>query len=145
LLPTQTPTSLPTDTPTPTPEFAFELESAEKFPTDSLAPDIVRVYAYAYSPSAFALPGYSLRVIHNGALLAVSGVSTGPLPAQTRTEPSAYTRFENLNAIFVESQAGEWEVQLVDDGGQAAGPAARFTLTADEETRELYVRYRLRN
>jgi hypothetical protein len=41
----------------------------------------------------------------------------------------------------VESQSGEWVVQLVDENGVPAGPSANFQLTADEVTRELYVRY----
>jgi hypothetical protein len=47
-----------------------------------------------------------------------------------------------MNVIFVEAQAGNWLVQLIDEGGTPVGPAAEFDLTDDEETRELYVRYR---
>jgi hypothetical protein len=105
---------------------------------------VVRIYLYVYSQAAFALPGYSIAVTHNGASLAVDQTSTGGLPQQTRNEPSPYTRFHNLSAIFVESQAGQWNVQLVDDSGQFVGPPAEFQLSADETTRELYVRYRAR-
>ncbi|GIV79525.1 MAG: hypothetical protein KatS3mg050_3919 [Litorilinea sp.] len=140
--PTATPTPTVPPTPTPTPDYPFLLEAAEKFPTESLAPNVVRIYAYIYSPAELALAGYTLRVTHNGAQLPVDQVSTGGLPGQTRTEPSAYTRFTNLNVIFVESQAGAWEVQLLDENGVAVGPVASFQLTADEITRELYVRYR---
>lgn len=148
-VPTNTPE--PTNTPTPTAEptatrvvdYSFALEAAEKFPTESLAPNVVRVYAYVYSPRELALGGYSLRVTHNGAKLPVDQTSTDGLPQITREDPGPYSRFTNLNAIFVEAQAGEWTVQLVDDAGVAVGPAAQFQLSADENTRELYVRYRL--
>jgi hypothetical protein len=142
--PTPTPTETPVPTPTPTPDYGFVLESAEKFPTEGLVTGVVRIYLYVYSPAEFALAGYSLAVQHNGAPLPVDQVSTGGLPQQTRSEPGPYTRFSNLSAIFVEAQAGEWVVQLVDEDGVPVGPPAQFELTADETTRELYVRYRVR-
>lgn len=141
-LPTETPTATPPPTPTPTPDFVFDLETAEKFPTDSLATNVVRIYLYVYSVAEFGLPGYSLQVLHNGDPLTVDEVSTGGLPEQTRDVPSPYTRFANMNVIFVEPQAGRWEIQLVDEARAPAGPAVTFELTADEVTRELYVRYR---
>lgn len=140
--PTATPTETPEPTPTPTPDFRFALESAEKFPTQGLAPNVVRVYAYIYSPAEFALAGYSIAVTHNGASLPVDQVSTGGLPLQTRVDPGPYTRFHNLSAIFVEAQAGRWIIQVVDEDGLPVGPPADFELSADETTRELYVRYR---
>lgn len=148
--PTETPTPLATATPTPeptatpTPGLAFELEAAEKFPTESLAPNVVRIYAYAYSPSELGLGGYTMRVIHNGAELVVDETTQPGLPAQTRDVVSPYTRFTNFSVVFVEPQAGEWRIQLVDAQGAPAGPEAIFNLTADEATRELYVRYRLK-
>ncbi len=72
----------------------------------------------------------------------VDAVSAAGLPEQTREDAGQYTRFTNMSAIFVEPQSGEWIVQLVDASGLPMGPAALFTLTVDEETRELYVRYR---
>lgn len=146
--PTPEPTALPTATntpaPTPTPDFEFGLESAERFPTESLAQNVVRIFVYVYSPIEFALADYTIAVEHNGASLDVDAVSTNGLPEQTRAEPSAYTRFTNLNVIFVEPQEGAWSVQLLDLQGAPAGPKANFELTADESTRELYVRYRKR-
>lgn len=140
--PTASPEPTATPTPSPTPSYVFELEEADKYPTESLAPNVVRVFLYVYSDQAFALEGYSLRVTHNGADLPVDQVSSGGLPDVTRTEPGPYSRFTNMNVIFVEAQAGSWVVQLVDAGGTPVGPPAEFELTADEETRELYVRYR---
>lgn len=145
-LPTATPAPVATDTPsaptpTPTSEFQFRLEAAEKFPTDSLTVNVVRIYLYVYSSAEFGLGGYSLRVLHNGVQLTVEEVSTAGLPEPTRLEPSPYTRFTNLSLIFVEPQAGRWELQLLDGAGNAVGPVAPFDLTADEVTRELYVRY----
>jgi hypothetical protein len=141
--PTDTPTPVPTPTPSPTPDYAFELEAAEKFPTESLAQNVVRIYAYVYSPAELGLEGYTLSVLHQGAPLVVDETSTAGLPVVTREDPdSPYSRFTNLSVIFVEPQAGEWLVQLLDPQGAPAGPEAIFTLTEDETTRELYVRYR---
>jgi hypothetical protein len=119
------------------------LETAEKHPTVSLAPNVVRIFLYVADQDGVGLEGYSLRVLHNGAELPVDKVSEGGLPGLTRGEPSPYTRFTNMNVIFVEAQAGTWIAQLIDGNGAAVGPAAQFELTADEVTRELYVRYRL--
>lgn len=102
----------------------------------------MRVFLYVADADGFGLPGYTLRVLHNGAELAVDKVSTAGIPGLTRGDPSPYTRFTNMNVIFVEAQAGTWGVQLVDPNGSPVGPAAEFELTADENTRELYVRYR---
>lgn len=142
---TNTPTTEPTAVPTPTPiatvGFAFDLELAEKHPTSSLAPNVVRIFLFVADEDGFALPDYSLRVLHNGAELAVDKLSTGGLPGLTRGEPSPYTRFTNMNVIFVEAQAGTWVAQLIDSNGNPVGPPAEFQLDADEDTRELYVRY----
>lgn len=140
--PTEPPTATPPPTPTPTVAYDFQLEAAEKFPTDSLAANVVRIYLYVYSETDFGLPGYSLQVVHNGTPLTVDEVSTAGLPDQTRKDPSPYTRFMNLTVLFVEPQTGTWAVQLVDQQRTPVGPAATFDLTADEKTRELYVRYK---
>ena len=42
----------------------------------------------------------------------------------------------------MEPQAGTWELQLINERGEIVGPPATFQLTADEDTRELYMRYR---
>ena len=143
-VPTDTPTPAPTPTPTPTEVivYQFELETAQKFPTESLAPDVVRIYAYVYAQGELGLGGYRVRILHNGARLENASVSKAGLPNVTRTEPGPYTRFTNLSEIVIEAQAGEWAIQLVDGTGALVGPAAEFTLTADENTRELYVRYK---
>lgn len=137
-----TPTDTPEPSPTPTPAYSFVLEAAEKFPTDSLAPNVVRIFLYVYSPVEFGLEGYSLLVTHNGVPLVVDEVSVGGAPDVTRTEPGPFTRFTNMNVIFVEPQSGRWEIQLIDAARHPVGPPAVFDLTADEITRELYVRYR---
>lgn len=142
-VPTETPEPIPTETPTPSgPQYEFELETAEKFPTDSLAENVVRVFLYVYSGGEFALPGYSLVVAHDNATLPVDTASTGGLPDVTRDEPGIYTRFTNMNAIFIEPQGGTWAIQLVDDLGVAVGPPAFIELAPDDASRELYVRYR---
>ncbi|MFC1466474.1 MAG: hypothetical protein ACFLMY_16655 [Candidatus Brachytrichaceae bacterium NZ_4S206] len=139
--PTETPTPEPSPTPTPEPAYPFVLEEAVKFPTQALAQNVVRIYAYIYSPAEFGLGNYTLRVEHDGTVLVVDEVSSAGLPTQTRDEVGPYTRFTNFNVVFVEPQAGTWRVQLLDPQGQPAGPEAIFELTADENTRELYVRY----
>jgi len=141
-VPTDTPAETPTPEPTATVAFSFTLEAAEKFPTDSLAANVVRIYLYVYSPTTYGLPGYTLQVIHNGAALTVDEVSTGGIPEQTRDAPGPYTRFANMSVVFVEPQAGRWEIQLLDPQRNPVGPVVPFDLTADERTRELYVRYR---
>ncbi|MEZ4868359.1 MAG: hypothetical protein R3C14_43930 [Caldilineaceae bacterium] len=148
--PATPPTPAPTDTPAPTATleptatsaYAFELEAAEKFPTESLAANVVRIFLYVYSPTTYGLPGYTLQVLHNGESLAVDEISFAGVPEQTRPDPSPYTRFTNMSIIFVEPQAGRWDIQLLDPSRVAAGPSVTFELTADERTRELYVRYR---
>lgn len=146
--PTPTPTSPPTLTPTPTVtptpvlDFPFELESAQKFPTASLAPGVVRIYLYVYAPGQFGLADYGLRITHNGARRDSDSLSEGGLPRVTRQEPGPYSRFTNLSEIVVEAEAGKWIIQLVDADDQPVGPAAEFDLAAGENTRELYVRYR---
>lgn len=144
-VPTETPTPVPTETPTPAgPQYDFELELAEKFPTDSLAENVVRVFLYVYGGGEFALPGYSLVVAHNESSLPVDTLSTAGLPGVTRDDPSIYTRFTNMNAIFIEPPGGTWAIQLVDELGVAVGPPAFLELAADDNARELYVRYRLK-
>lgn len=142
-LPTDTPvpTEAPTATPAP-PEFEFELESVEKFPTDSLAENVVRIYLYVYADGGFALPDYSLTVKHDGAELPVEAISTAGLPEQTRAEPSPHTRFTNMNSIFIEPQGGIWEIQLIARDGTPAGPVATMELAQDDSAREIYVRYK---
>lgn len=146
--PTPTETPLPTETPTPeptpTPAYLFDLETAERFVTESLAQDIVRVYLYAYDPAQLGVPGFTMQVFHNGQLLPVEDETAAGLPEQTRDEPGPYTRFTNLSAVFVGPQEGEWIVQLVDRGGVPQGPPVIFNLTADDLQRELYVRYQLK-
>jgi hypothetical protein len=118
------------------------LEAAEKFPTDSLAANVVRIYLYAYSSTEYGLPGYTLQVLHNGTPLTVDEETTGGAPEQTSDTPGPYTRFTNMSVVFVEPQAGRWEIQLLDSSRTPVGPSVTFDLTADEQTRELYVRYR---
>lgn len=144
-IPTATPappTETPTPAPTPTPNWAFELEEAAQFPTLSLAPNVVRIWLYVYSPAELALGDYTLSVLHNGAPLTVDEISSAGLPTPTRAEPGPYTRFTNMNVIFIEPQEGTWEVQLIDADGLPAGPPASFVLSADQLERELYVRYK---
>ncbi len=141
-LPTEIPTETPIPEATPTAAFRFVLEAAEKFPTDSLAANVVRIYLYVYSPAEYGLSGYTLQVLHNGTPLTVDEESAAGVPEQTRDKPSPFTRFANMSIVFVEPQAGRWEIQLLDNSRAVIGPPVTFDLTADERTRELYVRYR---
>lgn len=145
--PTFTSTALPTETPTETvqpTDFEFELEAAEKFPTDSLAENVVRVFLYVYGDGQYALPGYSIAVNHDEAQLDVEATSSGGLPDLTREQPGPYTRFTNMTAIFIEPQGGRWQIQLVDDQGTIVGEPAIIDLDPEGDARELYVRYKLR-
>ena len=141
--PSATPTDTPTPTPTPTPDYPFLLEEAEQFPAQVAVDEEVRVYVYVYSEGSFALPGYSVRVEHDGKELPVQAKSVGGLPGETRPGPSPYTRFANLGIAFLEPPEGVWTIQLVKDG-EPVGPPASFILKEGDELRELYVRYRLK-
>ncbi|MCB0117162.1 MAG: hypothetical protein R2873_11300 [Caldilineaceae bacterium] len=143
--PTPTPTDTPSPTPTPTPDYAFQLEAAEKFPTQVEDIDEVRIYLYVYAEDDYALPGYSFRVLKNGDPLEVQARSTGGLPGETRPGPSQYTRFANLGAAFFEPSIGIWQIQLLDPDQQPAGEMADFVLGENDPLRELYVRYRQKN
>ena len=139
--PTVTPTETPTPTPTPTPDYAFELESSEQFPAQLPEVEEVRVYVYVYSEEDFALPGYSIKVQHDGEEVPVQAKSTGGLPGETRPGPSPYTRFANLGAAFFEPPVGTWTVQLVDADQSPVGPPATFVVNKDSDKREFYLRY----
>lgn len=141
--PSATPTETPSPTPTPTPDYPFALEEAAQFPAQEAVDEEVRVYVYVYSEESFALPGYSVRVEHDGEELPVQAKSVGGLPGETRPGPSPYTRFANLGIAFLEPPGGVWTVQLVQDG-EPVGPPATFILKEGDELRELYVRYRLK-
>jgi hypothetical protein len=139
---TDTPTIPPPPSPTPTSAFAFDLETAEKFPAESLTGNVMRIYLYVYSLEELGLGGYSLQVIQNGVPLTVDEVSTAGAPVVTRSGPSPYTRFANMTLLFAVAQTGRWELQLLDAEGNPAGPPAAFDIAPNEEPRELYVRYR---
>ena len=134
----------PTDTPapaeptaTPAPAFPFNLVAQEQFVETN---NLVRIFAYVYQGNT-ALPGYTLRVTKDGGDLPVSATSSD---AAGFTWPVANPRqrFQNMKVEFPNVQVGgTWEIQLLDSGGSAAGPAATFTLTGDDQNRELYVRY----
>jgi|GEM_PF-693898 len=141
VLPTIPPEPTASPTPTVVPKMLFDLEDYTKFPTVSLSQNVVRIYLYVYSIDSPALDGYSLLVRYNDVVLPVDGESVGGLPNQTRDTPGPYSRFTNFDTIFVGAQAGTWLVQLIDSQGVVVGPTAQFELTAEEESRELYVRY----
>ncbi len=132
------PPAEPTATPPPAaPSFSFELVGQEQFPE----PKLVRIFLYVYENDR-ALDGYSLRVRKDGAELPVSGTSA---PGQSLSWPiaDARQRFQNMKVEFPGIQpAGTWEVQLIDSGGNAVGPAATFALEGNEPDQELYVRYK---
>ncbi len=134
----------PTETPAPAeptatsaPAFPFNLVAQEQFVETN---NLVRIFAYVYQGNT-ALPGYTLRVTKDGADLPVSATSSD---AAGFTWPVANPRqrFQNMKVEFPNVQVGgTWEIQLLDSGGAPAGPAATFTLTGDDQNRELYVRY----
>jgi SH3-like domain-containing protein len=134
----------PTETPAPAeptalpaPAFPFNLVAQEQFVESN---DLVRIYLYVYQGNT-ALPGYSLRVVKDGAEQAVNATS-GDAAGFTWPVADPRQRFQNMKVEFPGIQAaGVWEIQLVDSGGAPAGPPATFTLIGGEQNRELYVRY----
>ena len=128
-------TAPPTDTPAPA--FAFALTAQESFPENN---DLVRVFLYVFQGDQ-ALPGYTLRVKHDGAELPVGNVSADAA-GMTWPTASPRQRFQNMKVEFPGvNPGGVWEVQLIDGGGAPVGPPAIFTMTATDANRELYVRY----
>ena len=90
--PTEAPVPTESPTPTPTPAFTFDLEAAEKHPTESLAPNVVRVYLYVFAPDGLGLGGYSLRVTPNDTNVApeAPAVEVTPEPVDNAEDaPSA--------------------------------------------------------
>jgi hypothetical protein len=102
--------------------------------------NLLRIFAYVYQGDT-ALPGYTLRVTKDGAEMPASGTSSDQA-GFTWPVANPRQRFQNMKVEFPNVQvAGTWEIQLLDSSGAAAGPPATFTLTANDENRELYVRY----
>lgn len=131
------PVEAPPPAEAPAPAFPFALAAQESFPESN---DLVRIFLYVYQGES-ALPGYTLRVVKDGVELPVNGVSTD---AAGLTWPTASPRqrFQNMKVEFPGvGVGGTWEIQLIDGGGAAVGPAATFTLSATDTNRELYVRY----
>lgn len=114
----------------------YELVAQERFPETN----VVRVFLYVYAENQ-ALEGYSLRVTKDGAEQAVSGESWGGQAGLTWPIADERQRSQNFKVEFPGvSAAGTWTVELTQ-GGSVVGPAASFTLVADETAQELYVRY----
>lgn len=116
---------------------SFELVAKEQFPESNL----VRIYLYVYDGTN-ALAGYKLRILKDGREIPVSAQSFGGQPAFTWPFQDARQRYQNLKIeIPDEPPAGTWVVQLIDPQGAAVGPAAEFSLQANDPQQELYVRY----
>ncbi|MEZ4867102.1 MAG: SH3 domain-containing protein [Caldilineaceae bacterium] len=127
----------PTEAPPP-PSFSFELSEQAQFPE----PKLVRVFLYVFDGSS-ALAGYSVRVKKDGAELPVSAKSQGGQPGMTWPINDSRQRFQNMKVEFPGvAPAGQWEVQLIDGGGNPVGPPANFNLAANDSNLELYVRYK---
>ena len=121
----------------PAPAFEFALATQERFPESN---DLVRVFLYV-SQGDNAVPGYSLRVVHDGVEMPVTATSADQA-GMTWPTASPRQRFQNMKVEFPGvSSAGTWEIQLLDGGKAPAGPVATFTLAATDTDRELYVRY----
>lgn len=131
------PTETPAPTEPPAPEFPFNLVAQEQFIETN---NLVRIFAYVYQGNA-ALPGYTLHVTKDGAAMPVTA-TTSDAAGFTWPVADPRQRFQNMKVEFPNVQAGgTWQVQLVDGSGAPAGPAASFTLAANDQNRELYVRY----
>jgi len=121
----------------PAPAFEFNLATQERFPENN---NLVRVFLYV-SQGDTAVPGYSLRVVHDGVEMPVSATSADAA-GMTWPTASPRQRFQNMKVEFPGvNAAGTWEIQLIDGGKAPAGPVATFTLAATDTDRELYVRY----
>lgn len=119
-------------------EISFELEAQERFPESS----VVRIYLFANNAGQ-GLAGYGLKVTKDGVDQPTSGISFAGPPGFTWPLQDARQRSQNLKLEFPGvDPAGTWQVTLVNRDGQPVGPAATFTLTADDAERELYVRYK---
>lgn len=122
----------------PAPSFSFELQNAEQFPENKL----VRVFLYVFD-SEQALAGYSVRVRKDGGELPVSQTSMGGQPSLTWPIADSRQRFQNMKVEFPGvAPGGTWEVQLIDGGGNPVGPPATFALDGNDDSQELYVRYK---
>lgn len=135
--PAPQPTATAAPPPPAAPAFGFDLVAQEQFPDTN----VVHIFLFVFEGSN-ALPGYSLRVTHNGTELPTDGqTSIGPQAALTWPIPDGRQRLQNLKLEFPGQQpGGTWETQLMLNG-QAAGPVATFKLGDSEPNRELYVRY----
>lgn len=135
--PAPQPTATAVPPPPAAPAFGFDLIAQEQFPDTN----VVHIFLFVFE-GANALPGYSLRVSHNGTELSTEGqTSIGPQAALTWPIPDGRQRLQNLKLEFPGQQpGGTWEAQLMLNG-QAAGPVATFKLGDSEPNRELYVRY----
>jgi len=124
------------ETPAP-PAFEFNLATQERFPEGN---DLVRVFLYV-SQGDVAVPGYSLRIVHDGVEMPVSATSSDTA-GLTWPTASPRQRLHNMKVEFPGvTSAGTWEIQLLDGGKAPAGPAATFTFAAADTDREMYVRY----
>lgn len=121
----------------PSPALAFNLVTQERFPENN---NLVRVFLYVGQGDK-AVPGYSLRIVHDGVEMPVSAISADAA-GMTWPIASPRQRFQNMKVEFPGvNSAGVWEIQLLDGGRAPAGPAATFTLAAADTDREFYVRY----
>jgi uncharacterized protein YgiM (DUF1202 family) len=121
--------------------FTFDLTEQEQFAETTG----VRIYLFATDDGARALEGYSALVTKDGQKKTVDEVSFGGQPGFTWPFQDARQRAQNWKVEFPgEAPAGVWVVQIIDGDGKPVGPAATFTLTADDPNQELYVRYERR-
>ncbi|MCX6046097.1 MAG: SH3 domain-containing protein [Chloroflexi bacterium] len=133
---TATPAVAATSAPTSTTGFDFDLIVQEQFPETKL----VRIFLYVYDRDNTALEGYSLKVTKDGAEVPVTATSAGQ-SGFTWPVADVRQRFQNLKLEFPSVAAvGAWTIQLSKDG-TPVGPAATFTLKANDPSQELYVRY----
>jgi hypothetical protein len=123
----------------PAPALGFDLVVQEQFPENKL----VRIFLYVYDKDG-GLADYSLRVTKDGADLPVKATSFGGSPGLTWPVADVRQRSQNMKVEFPGiPQAGVWVVELIKDGA-VVGPAASFTVAANDPKQELYVRYQKR-
>ena len=117
--------------------YAFTLAEQTQF-EEHIVP---RIFFYVHQQEN-GLGGYTVRVRKDGIDLPVAKATTAGLPGYTWPIPNERQRYANLKVEFPQvAAAGLWEIQLLDEVGNAVGPIAIFRLQPGDTHQEMYVRY----
>jgi len=128
------PTTPPPPTPTPAPQYAFNAAGVEPRTTTN---NLVTVWGRVFNQNRTqAFGGYKLRILRGGATVAEATTES-----TFRTgDPGLGSEFRyNAKIEIFNYSAGQYTVQLLDSGGQPAGPDQTFTVSG--ETRVFLVEW----